>query len=110
IALHVDTRATAEMLLQGEFDEVVIATGIVPRTPPIDGVGHPKALGYLDVLRDDKAVGNSVAIVGAGGIGFDVAEYLVHRDRGEHGDADRFFSEWGVDRSYANAGGLGAAR
>ncbi|MBO1853371.1 NADPH-dependent 2,4-dienoyl-CoA reductase [Burkholderia cenocepacia] len=110
IALHVDTRATAEMLLQGEFDEVVIATGVVPRTPPIDGAGHPKALGYLDVLRDDKAVGNSVAIVGAGGIGFDVAEYLVHRDRGEHGDADRFFSEWGVDRSYANAGGLGAAR
>ncbi|OXI72997.1 NADPH-dependent 2,4-dienoyl-CoA reductase [Burkholderia sp. AU28863] len=110
IALHVNTRATAEMLLQGEFDEVVIATGIVPRTPPIDGVGHPKTLGYLDVLRDDKAVGRNVAIVGAGGIGFDVAEYLVHRDGGERVDADRFFSEWGVDRSYANAGGLGEAR
>ncbi|MET3218816.1 UNVERIFIED_ORG: 2,4-dienoyl-CoA reductase (NADPH2) [Burkholderia territorii] len=110
IALHVNTRATAEMLLQGEFDEVVIATGIVPRTPPIDGVGHPKTLGYLDVLRDDKAVGHNVAIVGAGGIGFDVAEYLVHRDGGERVDADRFFSEWGVDRSYANAGGLGEAR
>ncbi|WP_201325923.1 FAD-dependent oxidoreductase, partial [Burkholderia sp. E168m23] len=65
---------------------------------------------YLDVLRDDKAVGRSVAIVGAGGIGFDVAEYLVHRDAGERVDADRFFSEWGVDRSYANAGGLGVAR
>lgn len=110
IALHVNTRATAEMLLQGEFDEVVIATGIVPRTPPIDGVGHPKTLGYLDVLRDDKAVGRNVAIVGAGGIGFDVAEYLVHRDGGERVDAERFFSEWGVDRSYANAGGLGEAR
>ncbi|KOR20153.1 FAD-dependent oxidoreductase [Burkholderia cenocepacia] len=110
IALHVNTRATAEMLLQGEFDEVVIATGIVPRTPPIDGIGHPKALGYLDVLRDDKAVGRSVAIVGAGGIGFDVAEYLVHRDGDDRVDTDRFFSEWGVDRSYANAGGLGDAR
>ncbi|MDN7428199.1 FAD-dependent oxidoreductase [Burkholderia sp. AU45388] len=110
IALHVNTRATAEMLLQGAFDEVVIATGIVPRTPPIDGIGHPKALGYLDVLRDDKAVGRHVAIVGAGGIGFDVAEYLVHRDGGEQVDADRFFSVWGVDRSYANAGGLGEAR
>ncbi|MCA7901641.1 NADPH-dependent 2,4-dienoyl-CoA reductase [Burkholderia cepacia] len=110
ITLHVNTRASAEMLLQGEFDEVVIATGIVPRTPPIDGVGHPKTLGYLDVLRDDKAVGRSVAIVGAGGIGFDVAEYLVHRDGGEQVDADRFFNEWGVDRSYAGAGGLGRAQ
>ncbi|WP_333976770.1 NADPH-dependent 2,4-dienoyl-CoA reductase [Burkholderia cepacia] len=110
ITLHVNTRASAEMLLQGEFDEVVIATGIVPRTPPIDGVGHPKTLGYLDVLRDDKAVGRSVAIVGAGGIGFDVAEYLVHRDGGEQVDADRFFNEWGVDRSYASAGGLGRAQ
>ncbi|WP_322086593.1 NADPH-dependent 2,4-dienoyl-CoA reductase [Burkholderia sp. BCC1999] len=110
VTLHVNTRATAEMLLQGEFDEVVIATGIVPRTPPIDGVGHPKALGYLDVLRDDKAVGRNVAIVGAGGIGFDVAEYLVHRGDGERVDADRFFAEWGVDRTYANAGGLSHAR
>ncbi|WP_071334280.1 NADPH-dependent 2,4-dienoyl-CoA reductase [Burkholderia contaminans] len=110
VTLHLNTRATAEMLLQREFDEVVIATGIVPRTPPIDGVGHAKALGYLDVLRDGKAVGRNVAIVGAGGIGFDVAEYLVHREGAEHVDADRFFAEWGVDPSYANAGGLRHAR
>ncbi|VWB92526.1 2,4-dienoyl-CoA reductase [Burkholderia aenigmatica] len=110
VTLYLNTRATAEMLLQGEFDEVVIATGIVPRTPPIDGVGHAKTLGYLDVLRDDKAVGRSVAIVGAGGIGFDVAEYLVHRAGGEQVDVDGFLAEWGVDRSYANAGGLRHAR
>ncbi|MBY8607156.1 MAG: NADPH-dependent 2,4-dienoyl-CoA reductase [Burkholderia sp.] len=110
VTLHVNTRATAEMLLQGEFDEVVIATGIVPRTPPIDGVGHPKALGYLDVLRDGRAVGRNVAIVGAGGIGFDVAEYLVHRGDGERVGTERFFAEWGVDRTYAHAGGLGPAR
>ncbi|KFG93538.1 2,4-dienoyl-CoA reductase [Burkholderia paludis] len=110
ITLHVNTRATAGTLLQGGFDEVVIATGIVPRTPPIDGIGHPKALGYLDVLRDGKAVGDDVAIVGAGGIGFDVAEYLVHRGDGERADAQQFFAEWGVDPSYANAGGLGRAR
>ncbi|MDN7880380.1 NADPH-dependent 2,4-dienoyl-CoA reductase [Burkholderia aenigmatica] len=110
VTLHLNTRATAEMLLQGEFDEVVIATGIVPRTPPIDGVAHAKTLGYLDVLRDDKAVGRSVAIVGAGGIGFDVAEYLVHRAGGERVDVDGFLAEWGVDRSYANAGGLRHAR
>lgn len=110
VTLHLNTRATAEMLLQGEFDEVVIATGIVPRMPPIDGVGHAKTLGYLDVLRDDKVVGRSVAIVGAGGIGFDVAEYLVHRAGGERVDVDGFLAEWGVDRSYANAGGLRHAR
>ncbi|MBN3839665.1 NADPH-dependent 2,4-dienoyl-CoA reductase [Burkholderia sp. Ac-20349] len=110
VTLHLNTRATAEMLLQGEFDEVVIATGIVPRTPPIDGVAHAKTLGYLDVLRDDKAVGRSVAIVGAGGIGFDVAEYLVHRAGSEQVDVDGFLAEWGVDRSYANAGGLRHAR
>jgi hypothetical protein len=74
--------------------------------PPIDGVGHAKTLGYLDVLRDGKAVGRSVAIVGAGGIGFDVAEFLVHRDHGPRVDADRFFAEWGVDQSYSKAGGL----
>ncbi|AOR67030.1 NADPH-dependent 2,4-dienoyl-CoA reductase [Burkholderia stabilis] len=110
VTLHLDTRATAEMLLEGEFDEVVLATGIVPRTPPIDGVDHAKTLGYLDVLRDDKAVGRSVAIVGAGGIGFDVAEFLIHRGEGTSRDADRFFAEWGVDQSYANAGGLSDAQ
>lgn len=110
VTLHLDTRATAEMLLEGEFDEVVLATGIVPRMPPIDGVDHAKTLGYLDVLRDDKAVGRSVAIVGAGGIGFDVAEFLIHRGEGTSRDADRFFAEWGVDRSYANAGGLSDAQ
>ncbi|MFP3499155.1 NADPH-dependent 2,4-dienoyl-CoA reductase, partial [Pseudomonas sp. SIMBA_059] len=71
VELRLNTRATAELLTQGGFDDVVLATGIVPRTPPIDGVDHPKVLGYLDVLRDDKAVGRGVAIVGAGGIGFD---------------------------------------
>ncbi|AOK16331.1 NADPH-dependent 2,4-dienoyl-CoA reductase [Burkholderia cepacia] len=106
VDLRLDTRATAEMLLQGEFDEVVIATGIVPRTPPIDGVGHPKTLGYLDVLRDDKAVGRSVAIVGAGGIGFDVAEYLTHSGDGASLNPERFLAEWGVDPAYGDAGGL----
>ncbi|WP_102817649.1 oxidoreductase [Burkholderia ubonensis] len=106
VDLRLDTRATAELLLQGGFDEVVLATGIVPRVPPIDGIGHPKALGYLDVLRDGKDVGRSVAIVGAGGIGFDVAEYLTHRGDGASLNPEWFFAEWGVDPAYGDAGGL----
>ncbi|OJA36741.1 oxidoreductase [Burkholderia ubonensis] len=106
VDLRLDTRATAELLLQGGFDEVVLATGIVPRVPPIDGIGHPKALGYLDVLRDGKDVGRSVAIVGAGGIGFDVAEYLTHSGAGASLNPERFFAEWGVDPAYGDAGGL----
>ncbi|MGU7774615.1 oxidoreductase [Burkholderia sp. MR1-5-21] len=110
VDLRLNTRATAELLLQGEFDEVVLATGIVPRVPPIDGIDHAKTLGYLDVLRDGKDVGRSVAIVGAGGIGFDVAEYLIHSGDSASLDADRFFAEWGVDSTYAIAGGLRAPR
>ena len=61
-----------------DFDEVIIATGVSPRDPKIPGQDHPKVLSYIEVLRDHKPVGQRVAIVGAGGIGFDVAEYLVH--------------------------------
>ncbi|KVN26197.1 NADPH-dependent 2,4-dienoyl-CoA reductase [Burkholderia stagnalis] len=110
VDLRLETRASAELLLQGGFDEVVLATGVVPRTPPIDGIGHPKALGYLDVLRDGKAVGRNVAIVGAGGIGFDVAEALTHGGHGTSLNRDGFFAEWGVDTAYAQAGGLRAPR
>ncbi|MXN73829.1 NAD(P)-binding protein [Burkholderia sp. 4701] len=106
VDLRLGTRASAELLLQGGFDEVVLATGVVPRTPPIDGIGHPKALGYLDVLRDGKTVGRNVAIVGAGGIGFDVAEAITHGGHGTRPDRDGFFAEWGVDTAYAQAGGL----
>ena len=106
VELRLNTRATAELLAHGGFDDVVLATGIVPRKPPIDGVDHPKVLGYLDVLRDDKAVGRDVAIVGAGGIGFDVAEYLTHSGERASLNPDKFFAEWGVDPAYTNAGGL----
>ncbi|GLW53537.1 NADPH-dependent 2,4-dienoyl-CoA reductase [Kitasatospora phosalacinea] len=82
------------------WDEVVLATGVTPRTPAIDGVDHPSVLGYLDVLRDGAKVGDSVAVIGAGGIGFDVAEYLTDPGSGD------FLAQWGVDRSYAGPGGL----
>ena len=99
-------RRVTEADLQGEFDEVVLATGIQPRTPPIDGIDHPKVLGYLDVLRDKKPVGKRVAIIGAGGIGFDVAEYLTHEGESGTQNPAKFYAEWGIDRDYTHRGGL----
>ncbi|MFB7944381.1 FAD-dependent oxidoreductase [Kitasatospora phosalacinea] len=84
------------------WDEVVLATGVTPRTPAIDGVDHPSVLGYLDVLQGGAQVGGKVAVIGAGGIGFDVAEYLTDPGSGD------FLAQWGVDRSYAAPGGLTA--
>jgi 2,4-dienoyl-CoA reductase (NADPH2) len=106
VELRLDTRATADLLMQGNFDEVVIATGVVPRELRIEGLSHHKVLGYLDVLRDGAPVGHDVAIVGAGGIGFDVAEYLVHNGQRASLDPEIFFAEWGVDTAYATRGGL----
>ncbi|MFZ6656367.1 FAD-dependent oxidoreductase [Undibacterium sp. TJN19] len=104
VHLKLNTKVSAADLQ--EFDEVVLATGISPRTPAIDGVDHPKVLNYLDVLRDKKPVGKLVAIIGAGGIGFDVAEYLCHSGTSASLDAKKFFAEWGVDTDYKNVGGL----
>ena len=106
VELRLNTRATAEGLAAEGFDEIVVATGIVPRKPALDGADHPKAIGYLDVLRDGKPVGRNVAIIGAGGIGFDVAEYLMHSGESASLNASKFFTEWGVDTGYAAAGGL----
>ena len=89
-----------------DFDEVILATGIAPRIPAIEGITHPKVLSYLDVLRDKKPVGKVVAIIGAGGIGFDVAEYLSHIGSSPSQDSKKFFAEWGVDTTYSTVGGL----
>ncbi|MFF1510294.1 FAD-dependent oxidoreductase [Streptomyces sp. NPDC058326] len=90
------------------FDEVVVATGVSPRTPAIDGVDHPSVVSYLDVLRDGAPVGERVAIIGAGGIGFDVAEFLTDGGEGASQDPETYFRQWGVDTSYENRGGLRA--
>ena len=95
----------ATQLQQAGFDEIVIATGITPRGLRLSGSDHPKVLGYLDVLRDNAPVGKSVAIIGAGGIGFDVAEFLLHNESATL-DAQRWMQEWGVDSSFESKGGL----
>ncbi|MEU8713033.1 NADPH-dependent 2,4-dienoyl-CoA reductase [Streptomyces sp. NPDC048663] len=90
------------------YDEVVVATGVTPRTPDIPGVDHPRVLGYLDVLRDDAPVGDRVAILGAGGIGFDVAEFLTDGGDKASEDPATYFRHWGVDTEYRTPGGLAA--
>lgn len=108
VELRLNTFVTPEALAAQDpgFDEVVLATGVAPRTPEIDGVDHPSVLSYLDVLRDDAPVGERVAIVGAGGIGFDVAEFLTDGGAGASRDPETYFRQWGVDTGYANRGGL----
>jgi 2,4-dienoyl-CoA reductase (NADPH2) len=109
VKLRLNHRVNAAELMAGGYDHIVLATGVTPRIPPIEGLDHPKVLGYLDVLRDKKPVGQSVALIGAGGIGFDVAEFLLHSGTAPSMSAVKFFAEWGVDTSYAERGGLKAA-
>ncbi|MGY3922569.1 NADPH-dependent 2,4-dienoyl-CoA reductase [Aeromonas jandaei] len=108
VELYLGQRQSAESLLGGGFDEVILATGIRPRTPNIPGIEHPKVLNYLDVLRDHKPVGQKVAVIGAGGIGFDVAEYLVEKkvEMDAEGHRDHWLKEWGIDKHLGERGGL----
>ena len=91
-----------------DFDEVILACGIVPRMPAIAGIEHAKVMNYLDVLRDKKPVGQRVAIIGAGGIGFDVAEYLSQHGTSSSLDPAAFNREWGIDPQLNERGGLSA--
>jgi 2,4-dienoyl-CoA reductase (NADPH2) len=102
VTLRLGERATVEAL--AAFDEVVLATGVQARTPDIPGVDHPKVISYADLLSGRKVAGNSVAIIGAGGIGFDVAEFLVQPPQAPQ--IDHYLGEWGVDSAYGQPGGL----
>ncbi|MBL0560817.1 NADPH-dependent 2,4-dienoyl-CoA reductase [Aeromonas hydrophila] len=104
VELYLGQRQSAESLLGGGFDEVILATGIRPRTPNIPGIEHAKVMSYLDVLRDHKPVGDKVAVIGAGGIGFDVAEYLVE-GKGDR-SRDHWLKVWGIDKQLGERGGL----
>ncbi|MFF6791821.1 FAD-dependent oxidoreductase [Streptomyces filamentosus] len=106
IDVRLGTRVAAADL--DGFDEVVVATGVTPRDPGIEGQDHPSVLTYLDVLRDGAPVGERVAVIGAGGIGFDVAEFLTDGGEGASQDPETYFRQWGVDTSYENRGGLRA--
>lgn len=106
VELKLNTKVTPEDLNGGDFDEVIVATGITPRTPDIPGIEHSKVLSYLDVLRDKAPVGKRVAIIGAGGIGFDVAEYLTDSGHEPSQNIEAFMKLWGVDMSLEARGGI----
>jgi 2,4-dienoyl-CoA reductase (NADPH2) len=109
VQLKLGHKVSAQAIIDAGFKEVVLATGVSPRIPQIEGIDHPKVRGYLEVIRDKCEVGQTVALIGAGGIGFDVAEYLLHEGTSPSLDKARFFAEWGVDTQYSTAGGLKAA-
>ncbi len=106
VNLQLNTRVTADELNNGGFDEVIIATGISPRMPAIEGIGHPKVLNYLDVIGDKKPVGQKVAIIGAGGIGFDTAEYITHSGEATSQNIPAFMKEWGIDMTFGSRSGI----
>lgn len=110
VNLKLNQHVTAEQMREENFDHIVIATGIEPRTPDIPGISHAKVLSYLDVLREHKSVGKKVAIIGAGGIGFDVAEYLAQQGTSASLDLPKFLADWGIDHTLQHRGGLTSAQ
>lgn len=108
IPCQLNHRVSSEWLNQSDFDEVVLATGITPRTPEIEGIEHPKVHSYLSVLRGEVTLGQRVAVIGAGGIGFDVSEFLLHDDAHPSASEDipTFMREWGVDMSLQARAGV----
>jgi 2,4-dienoyl-CoA reductase (NADPH2) len=106
VNLQLNTRVNADDLNNGDYDEVVLATGIAPRLPNIDGIEHAKVLDYLDVIKHKKPVGTKVAVIGAGGIGFDVSEYLCHSGEATSQNIPAFMKEWGVDMTLQARGGI----
>lgn len=110
VTLRLGTRATADILVAGSFDEVLLATGVVPRDPRIPGQDHPSVVSYLEVLNGSRSVGRRVAIIGAGGIGFDVAEFLAHDGPSTALDREAWRREWGVGDPSDARGGVAGVR
>ncbi|WP_282343802.1 MULTISPECIES: NADPH-dependent 2,4-dienoyl-CoA reductase [Pseudomonas] len=106
VELRLNTRVGVEELVAGGYDEIILATGIAPRTPAIPGIEHPKVISYLDAILGRKPVGQRVAVIGAGGIGFDVSEFVTHQGRSTSLDRDAFWHEWGIDTALEARGGI----
>jgi len=106
VSVSLGQRVAADDLVDAGFDHVVVATGINPRTPDIPGVDHEKVVGYIDAIKGNKPIGKKVAVVGAGGIGFDVTELITHEGKSSALDIDTFAKEWGVDFAEHPRGGV----
>jgi 2,4-dienoyl-CoA reductase (NADPH2) len=106
VTVKLNRPASADELVKEQYDHIVLATGIVPRIPDIEGIHHKKVLGYPDVLLKKRQVGKKVAIIGGGGIGFDVAMYLSDPGFQSNIDNKIFMREWGIEKDYRKNGGL----
>ena len=106
VTLKLNTRVSVDDLLKSDFDEIIIATGISPRNIKIEGIENKKVLSYIDVLKYKKPVGKRVAVIGAGGIGFDVSEYLAHEGESTSLNIDAWLKEWGIDKTLQSRSGI----
>ncbi|MFI2076751.1 oxidoreductase [Streptomyces triculaminicus] len=106
VDVRLGTTVTARTLTDAGYDEIVLATGVTPRTPAIPGIDHPSVVGYRDILRGTAEAGATVAVLGAGGIGFDIAEFLTDGGDAASLDAEAFSLQWGVDTAFQGRGGL----
>ena len=106
VTVNLNTRVTADDLENGNFDEVIVATGIKPRILKIEGIENLKVLNYIDVLKLKKPVGKRVAVIGAGGIGFDVSEYLAQEGESTSLNIDAWLKEWGIDKTMTARSGI----
>lgn len=103
VEIFLNSRVSSETLKEVGYDEIIVATGVNPRQLQFEGIDHEKVMTYRDVLWSEKEVGQRVAIVGAGGIGFDMATYLSHPEN-DPIEVEEYMKEWGVDMSYTNRG------
>ncbi|WP_289538823.1 NADPH-dependent 2,4-dienoyl-CoA reductase [Pseudomonas sp. SO81] len=106
VDLRLNTRVNVDDLAKGGYDEIILATGIVPRTPAIEGIDNAKVISYLDAILQRKPVGQKVAVIGAGGIGFDVSEFITHAGETTSLNRDAFWKEWGIDTALDARGGI----
>lgn len=110
VQVKLNTTISQEDMAQAtNIDKWIVATGVLPRDPKIPGGDHPNVLSYVDVLKHNKPVGKRVAVIGAGGIGFDVAEFLLYHTKDKRHDevsVEEFWEEWGIDPHQTNRGGL----
>ena len=106
VDVRLNTRVSVDDLVKGGFDEIILATGIAPRTPEIPGIEHAKVISYLDAILERKPVGQKVAVIGAGGIGFDVSEFITHQGKATSLDREAFWQEWGIDTALEARGGV----
>ena len=113
VILKLNTTATSDMLKMAQADQIILATGVHPREVSIPGIEHPNVVNYVDVLRHGVDVGNRVALIGAGGIAFDVAEFLNHpkQGSGQHlPDLQHYLDSWGIDKDFSKRSGLKEAK